>query len=143
MGSADPPWKIASRKQAFANSVDPDETPHDAASHQGLRCLLKGISMTPIIGPASSGFIEYQPFPSATDTNSNTFQLTRDQARCAPTDTDEHPRCNSNKKEPKTKSLSEMQMLYYAKQNSFADKQEKFYERITVLTDILIKQIKK
>ncbi|KAH3811776.1 hypothetical protein DPMN_140192 [Dreissena polymorpha] len=25
-------------------SVDPDETPHDAASHQGLRSLLKGIS---------------------------------------------------------------------------------------------------
>ncbi|KAH3819077.1 hypothetical protein DPMN_120808 [Dreissena polymorpha] len=34
----------ASRKKAFANSVDPDETPHDAASHQGLRCLLKEIS---------------------------------------------------------------------------------------------------
>ncbi|KAH3821981.1 hypothetical protein DPMN_123750 [Dreissena polymorpha] len=25
-------------KKAFANSVDPDETPHDAASHLGLRC---------------------------------------------------------------------------------------------------------
>ncbi|KAH3819148.1 hypothetical protein DPMN_120881 [Dreissena polymorpha] len=34
----------ASIKKASANSVDPDETPHDAASHQGLRCLLKGIS---------------------------------------------------------------------------------------------------
>ncbi|KAH3806093.1 hypothetical protein DPMN_134407 [Dreissena polymorpha] len=32
-------------KKALANSVDPDETPHDAASHQGLRCLLKGISV--------------------------------------------------------------------------------------------------
>ncbi|KAH3696010.1 hypothetical protein DPMN_083474 [Dreissena polymorpha] len=31
-------------KKALANSVDPDETPHDAASHQGLRCLLRGIS---------------------------------------------------------------------------------------------------
>ncbi|KAH3874921.1 hypothetical protein DPMN_038178 [Dreissena polymorpha] len=31
-------------KKALANSVDPDETPHDATSHQGLRCLLKGIS---------------------------------------------------------------------------------------------------
>ncbi|KAH3857986.1 hypothetical protein DPMN_100605 [Dreissena polymorpha] len=31
---------------ALANSVDPDETPHDAASHQGLRCLVKGISYT-------------------------------------------------------------------------------------------------
>ncbi|KAH3879797.1 hypothetical protein DPMN_003703, partial [Dreissena polymorpha] len=29
---------------ALANSVDPDETLHDAASHQGLRCLLIGIS---------------------------------------------------------------------------------------------------
>ncbi|KAH3741761.1 hypothetical protein DPMN_048487 [Dreissena polymorpha] len=29
---------------ALANSVDPYETPHDAASHQGLRCLLIGIS---------------------------------------------------------------------------------------------------
>ncbi|KAH3811803.1 hypothetical protein DPMN_140218 [Dreissena polymorpha] len=28
-------------KNALANSADPDETPHDAASHQGLRCLLK------------------------------------------------------------------------------------------------------
>ncbi|KAH3725437.1 hypothetical protein DPMN_051270, partial [Dreissena polymorpha] len=31
-------------KKALAKSVDPDETPHDAASHQGLRCLFKGIS---------------------------------------------------------------------------------------------------
>ncbi|KAH3808390.1 hypothetical protein DPMN_136743 [Dreissena polymorpha] len=36
--------ECAKNKKAFANSVDPDETPHDAASHQGLRCLLKGIS---------------------------------------------------------------------------------------------------
>ncbi|KAH3855644.1 hypothetical protein DPMN_098214, partial [Dreissena polymorpha] len=28
-------------EKALANSVDPDETPHDAASHQGLHCLLK------------------------------------------------------------------------------------------------------
>ncbi|KAH3877524.1 hypothetical protein DPMN_001397 [Dreissena polymorpha] len=39
----------ASRKTAFANSEDPDETPHDAASHLGLRCLLKGISETTFI----------------------------------------------------------------------------------------------
>ncbi|KAH3815487.1 hypothetical protein DPMN_144010 [Dreissena polymorpha] len=32
------------RKKAMANSVGPDETPHDAASHLDLRCLLKGIS---------------------------------------------------------------------------------------------------
>ncbi|KAH3805165.1 hypothetical protein DPMN_133461, partial [Dreissena polymorpha] len=32
------------RKKALANSIDPDETPHDAVSHQGLCCLLKGIS---------------------------------------------------------------------------------------------------
>ncbi|KAH3738759.1 hypothetical protein DPMN_045402 [Dreissena polymorpha] len=31
-------------KKALANSVDPDETPHDAASHLGLCCLRKGIS---------------------------------------------------------------------------------------------------
>jgi hypothetical protein len=36
-----------------------------------------------------------------------------------------------------------MQMVYYAKQNSLADKHEKFYERITVQTDILIKKIQK
>ncbi|KAH3829205.1 hypothetical protein DPMN_131198, partial [Dreissena polymorpha] len=36
------------KKKAFANSVDPDETPHDAASHQGLRCLLKEISIIPL-----------------------------------------------------------------------------------------------
>ncbi|KAH3850997.1 hypothetical protein DPMN_093474, partial [Dreissena polymorpha] len=35
--------EVSSRKRALANSVDPDETPH-AASHQGLRYLLKGIS---------------------------------------------------------------------------------------------------
>ena len=40
---------LASRKKALANSVDPDETPHDAASHQGLRCLLKGISVRNIL----------------------------------------------------------------------------------------------
>ncbi|KAH3836140.1 hypothetical protein DPMN_109510 [Dreissena polymorpha] len=28
-------------KKALANSVDPDETPHEAASHQGLRYFLK------------------------------------------------------------------------------------------------------
>ena len=26
-----------------ANSVDPDETPHDAASHLGLHCLLRSV----------------------------------------------------------------------------------------------------
>ena len=26
-------------KGAFTNNVDPDKTPHDAASHQGLRYL--------------------------------------------------------------------------------------------------------
>ncbi|KAH3728507.1 hypothetical protein DPMN_054464 [Dreissena polymorpha] len=31
---------------ALASSVDPDETPHDAVSHQGLRCLLKGFSVS-------------------------------------------------------------------------------------------------
>ena len=40
---------LASRKKALANSVDPDETPHDAASHQGLRCLLKGMSVRNIL----------------------------------------------------------------------------------------------
>ena len=35
---------LASRKKALANSVDPDETPHDAASLQDLPFLLKGIS---------------------------------------------------------------------------------------------------
>jgi len=40
-----PHLSLASRKRALANSVDPDETPHDAASRQGLRCLLKGISV--------------------------------------------------------------------------------------------------
>ena len=28
-------------KKALTNSVDPDETPRDVASHQGLRCLLQ------------------------------------------------------------------------------------------------------
>ena len=28
-----------SDRQAWANSVDPDEMPQDAASHQGLHCL--------------------------------------------------------------------------------------------------------
>ncbi|KAH3703812.1 hypothetical protein DPMN_078859, partial [Dreissena polymorpha] len=32
-------------KKSLANSEDPDETPHDSASHQGLRCLHKGISI--------------------------------------------------------------------------------------------------
>ena len=27
----------------MANSVDPDETPHSAASHQGLYCLLRPV----------------------------------------------------------------------------------------------------
>ena len=29
-----------SDRQASANSVDPDQTPHNAASDQGLRCLI-------------------------------------------------------------------------------------------------------
>ncbi|KAH3848549.1 hypothetical protein DPMN_090916 [Dreissena polymorpha] len=33
------------QEKALANSADPVETPRDAASHQGLRCLLKGISV--------------------------------------------------------------------------------------------------
>jgi hypothetical protein len=44
-----PHLSLASRKRALANSVDPDETPHDAASRQGLRCLLKGISVRNIL----------------------------------------------------------------------------------------------
>ena len=40
---------LASRKKALANRVDTDETPHDAASHQGLRCLLKGISVRNVL----------------------------------------------------------------------------------------------
>ncbi len=40
---------LASRKKTLTNSVGPDETPHDAASHQGLRCLLKGISVRNIL----------------------------------------------------------------------------------------------
>ncbi|KAH3797590.1 hypothetical protein DPMN_151174, partial [Dreissena polymorpha] len=35
---------FASRKTALANSEDPDETPHDAASDLALHCLLIGIS---------------------------------------------------------------------------------------------------
>ena len=31
--------RIFSDRQAWANSVDPDETPQNAASHQGLQCL--------------------------------------------------------------------------------------------------------
>ena len=31
--------RIYSDRQAFANSVDPDETSQNAASHQGLHCL--------------------------------------------------------------------------------------------------------
>ncbi|KAH3845782.1 hypothetical protein DPMN_088070 [Dreissena polymorpha] len=31
---------LSAVKKALANSADPDETQHDAASHQGLRCLL-------------------------------------------------------------------------------------------------------
>ncbi|KAH3863393.1 hypothetical protein DPMN_026378 [Dreissena polymorpha] len=41
-----------------------------------------------------------------TYTNSDTFQFTRDQARCASADTDVHPSCNSNKKEPQTKIMT-------------------------------------
>ena len=40
---------LTSRKKAFANSVDPYETPHHAASHLGLRCLLNGISVRSIL----------------------------------------------------------------------------------------------
>ncbi len=40
---------LASRKKALANSEDPDETPHDAASHLGLRRLLKGIYVRNIL----------------------------------------------------------------------------------------------
>ena len=40
---------LASRKKALANSVDPNETPHAAASHLGLRCLLEGISVRNIL----------------------------------------------------------------------------------------------
>jgi len=39
----------ASRKKALANSIEPDETPHDAASHQGLCCLFKGISVRNVL----------------------------------------------------------------------------------------------
>ncbi|KAH3864182.1 hypothetical protein DPMN_027198 [Dreissena polymorpha] len=56
--SVDPdetPQNVAVLKKDIANSVDPDETPHDGASHLGLRCLLKGIvlqldiSVTPML----------------------------------------------------------------------------------------------
>ncbi|KAH3881287.1 hypothetical protein DPMN_005212 [Dreissena polymorpha] len=40
---------LASRKKALANSVDPDEMPHDAASSQGQRCLLKEISVKDLL----------------------------------------------------------------------------------------------
>ena len=40
---------LASRKAALANSKDPDETPHDAASHLGLWCLLKWFSVRNIL----------------------------------------------------------------------------------------------
>ena len=40
---------LASIKKTLANSKDPDETPHDAASHLGLRCLLEGISVRNIL----------------------------------------------------------------------------------------------
>ena len=32
-------YRTYSDRQAWANSVDPDETPLKAASHQGLHCL--------------------------------------------------------------------------------------------------------
>ena len=32
-------YRTCSDRQAWANSVDPDETPQNAASHQGLYCL--------------------------------------------------------------------------------------------------------
>ena len=32
-------FRMFSERQALANSVDPDETPQNAASHQGLHCL--------------------------------------------------------------------------------------------------------
>ena len=32
-------YRMYSDRQAWANSVDPDETPQNAASHQGLHCL--------------------------------------------------------------------------------------------------------
>ena len=33
-------YRMYSDRQAWANSVDPDETPQNAASRQGLHCLL-------------------------------------------------------------------------------------------------------
>ena len=32
-------YRMYSDRQAWANSVDPDETPQNAASHQGLHCF--------------------------------------------------------------------------------------------------------
>ena len=32
-------YRMYSGRKAWANSVDPDETPHSAASHQGQHCL--------------------------------------------------------------------------------------------------------
>ena len=37
--SVDPDEMLLNDKQAWANSVDPDETLQNAASHQGLQCL--------------------------------------------------------------------------------------------------------
>ncbi|KAH3737918.1 hypothetical protein DPMN_044516 [Dreissena polymorpha] len=42
-------------KKALANSVDPDETPHDAASHQGLRFCLKEFLITKNTNRACKG----------------------------------------------------------------------------------------
>ncbi|KAH3898112.1 hypothetical protein DPMN_022314 [Dreissena polymorpha] len=39
-------------KKALANSVDPDETPHDAAFHLGLRCFLKKFLMSLLVVPS-------------------------------------------------------------------------------------------
>ncbi|KAH3873345.1 hypothetical protein DPMN_036579 [Dreissena polymorpha] len=49
----------SSRKTALANSVDPDETPHDAASHLGLRCLLKGICVKFLTQICSGDIIKF------------------------------------------------------------------------------------
>ena len=40
---------LASSKKVLSNKVYPDEKPHDAASHQGLRSLLTGMSVRNII----------------------------------------------------------------------------------------------
>ncbi|KAH3863558.1 hypothetical protein DPMN_026547 [Dreissena polymorpha] len=45
LANRDGPGLYRQKKKALESSVDPDETPHDAPSHQGLRCLLKGISL--------------------------------------------------------------------------------------------------